>query len=91
MCPAPGLVCLPGLGTRLAGEIGASLPSGACVLASTVPEAVARASELMGLMGDGGVVLFSPAAPTPVVEGSYVQRGALFNEAVRDMVGAARS
>jgi UDP-N-acetylmuramoylalanine--D-glutamate ligase len=35
------------------------------------------------------VVLFSPAAPTPLVEGSYVQRGASFDAAVAKVIGAS--
>jgi UDP-N-acetylmuramoylalanine--D-glutamate ligase len=87
MTPPPVIVDLPGLGARLVSELSAVDANVVCASASTVHDAVSRASELAGV---GGVVLFSPAAPTPNVEGSYVQRGAAFDEAVAAL-GRSRS
>jgi UDP-N-acetylmuramoyl-L-alanine---L-glutamate ligase len=79
MSPPPFLVTLPGLGPRVVEELADSGAEVQSARASTVAEAVGRAREAMG---EEGVVLFSPGAPTPLVEGSYVQRGAAFAEAV---------
>jgi len=81
------VVSLPDLGSRLSGELAASGSPISCVPAPTVHEAVLLAE---ALIGDEGVVLFSPAAPTPRVEGTYVQRGKAFNEAV-EQVGASNA
>jgi UDP-N-acetylmuramoylalanine--D-glutamate ligase len=81
MCPPPTIVNLSDLGARLSHELAASRSRVTCVPASTLHEAVFQASTLV----DEGVVLFSPAAPTPRVEGTYVQRGAAFNEAVAEL------
>jgi len=86
MRPRPVVVCLPDLGERLRVELASSGPEVTCVRAPTVHEAVLQASTLLG---EEGVLLFSPAAPTPRVEGTYVQRGAAFNEAVSEL-GASR-
>jgi UDP-N-acetylmuramoyl-L-alanine---L-glutamate ligase len=77
--PPPFLVTLPGLGPRVVEELRDSGTEVQSAAASTVAEAVGLARETIS--GEG-VVLFSPAAPTPLVEGSYVQRGAAFAEAV---------
>jgi UDP-N-acetylmuramoylalanine--D-glutamate ligase len=77
--PMPVLVTLPDVGLRIEHELASSGAETTCVHAATLEEAVDRATELVG---DEGVVLFAPAAPTPLVEGSYVQRGAVFNKAV---------
>jgi UDP-N-acetylmuramoyl-L-alanine---L-glutamate ligase len=79
MSPPPSLVTLPGLGPRVVEELSDSGTEVRSAAASTVGEAVDLAREAIG---EEGVVLFSPAAPTPVVEGNYVQRGAAFAEAV---------
>ena len=79
------IVYLPDLGERLRVELAASGSHVTCVRVPTVREAVFQASTLLG---DEGVVLFSPAAPTPHVEGTYVQRGAAFNEAVAELGGS---
>jgi UDP-N-acetylmuramoyl-L-alanine---L-glutamate ligase len=79
MSPRPFLVTLPGLGHRVVEGLFDSGFEVGSAAASTVAEAVAVARQAVG---DEGVVLFSPAAPTPLVEGSYVQRGAAFAEAV---------
>lgn len=55
------------------------------VPARTVPEAVERAAALL----DGrGVVLFSPAAPTPEQQGTYLDRSAAFTAAASAYVTA---
>jgi UDP-N-acetylmuramoyl-L-alanine---L-glutamate ligase len=77
--PQLSLVTLPGMGARLSRELAASGVQLPCESATTMQEAVGRAAELVG--GEG-VVLFSPAAPTPEVEGTYLQRGAAFDDAV---------
>lgn len=83
--PPPAIVCLPDLGERLSVELASSGSRVTCVGAPTVRDAVLQAR---ALLGDEGVVLFSPAAPTPHVEGTYVQRGASFNEAVAELGGS---
>lgn len=87
MRPPPILVSLPGVGTRLSEELHRCTSELLSKDAQTVQEAVKIASSLIrGSEPDGeAVVLFSPAAPTPFSEGSYVQRGALFNQAVSDL------
>jgi UDP-N-acetylmuramoylalanine--D-glutamate ligase len=85
LSPPPRVVSLPGLGDRLSGELTASGYPISCVAAPGVHEAVQLARTLIGAQG---VVLFSPAAPTPRVEGTYVQRGKAFNEAVAE-IGAS--
>jgi UDP-N-acetylmuramoyl-L-alanine---L-glutamate ligase len=79
MSPPPSLVTLPGLGPRVVEELFDSGTEMQSAPAATMAEAVDLARQAIG---EGGVVLFSPAAPTPLVEGSYVQRGAAFAEAV---------
>ncbi|HUC36063.1 MAG TPA: UDP-N-acetylmuramoyl-L-alanine--D-glutamate ligase [Acidimicrobiales bacterium] len=83
--PVPSIVYLPDLGDRLCREISASGSSVECRPAPSVDEAARIAS---GILGEEGVVLFSPAAPTPIVEGTYVQRGAAFNRAVAELVSS---
>lgn len=85
--PIPVVVNLPDLGERLRAELAMAGSSVRCVAEPSVHEAVLRAKELLG---EEGVVLFSPAAPTPVVEGTYVQRGAAFNAAVRELAEGPR-
>ncbi len=81
--PQPVLVSLPGVGSLLAEGLQHCSPRVLVRDAQTVHEAVKLATSLVGEWDDA-VVLFSPAAPTPLSEGSYVQRGALFNKAVSD-------
>ena len=87
LSPPPRVVSLPSLGARLSGELIASGSPISCVSAPGVHEAVQLAR---ALIGEEGVVLFSPAAPTPRVEGTYVERGKAFNEAVAE-IGASDS
>jgi len=49
-------------------------------------DAVRRAAKLTP---SGGVVLFSPAAPSPVEYGTYERRSAAFAAAVRELVPRA--
>lgn len=60
---------------RFATTVGAGVQ---VVTARTVPEAVERA---VALLDGRGVVLFSPAAPTPEHEGTYLDRSAAFTAA----------
>ena len=89
MRPAPSVVSLPGLGARISSELQSSGQRIVCEHALDVAEAVVKARALLSDAG-AGVVLFSPAAPTPTSEGSYLQRGAAFNAAVREIVDSAR-
>jgi len=86
MSPPPSIVALPDLGERLSRELVVAGASFESAHAPSVGEAVFVATEMVG---SDGVVLFSPAAPTPEVEGTYVQRGAAFNEAVAQMKSSA--
>lgn len=66
-------VALPDTGAELAARIGVE-----AVPADSVADAVARGLEL--LAGEG-ILLFSPAAPTPAEIGTWVQRSAQFRDA----------
>lgn len=68
-------IALPDTGRALAQRCGLDLAAEA----ADVTEAVARAE---ALAGPGGVVLFSPAAPTPAGTGNWSTRSAAFNQAV---------
>lgn len=82
------VVTLGPAGDRLAGELALAASKGATVprvvRACTVEEAVRQA---VRLVGRDGVVLFSPGAPTPSEEGTYVDRSAAFAAAVHRVVG----
>ncbi len=77
--PRPGVVLIPPDAERLAGVLAArSAESGGhlpVVLAADVASAVRAA---MTMTPDGGVVLFSPAAPTPEGEGGFRARSTAF-------------
>lgn len=73
--PPASVVVLDEAGARLAAELGPGAP---CRAAASVGEAVRLA---VAALGGPGVVLFSPGAPTPPAQGSYVQRSAAFAEA----------
>jgi len=103
MRPAPAVIALGPAGARLATEIAAANGSaltpgspsdagraGPVVVeaAAGIPEAVQRA---VTLLEGSGVVLFSPAAPTPAHEGTYLDRSALFAAAAVTAVDALRS
>jgi len=86
------VVLLGEAGERLSSELTAISSEVTVVRAHTVSEAVelaVRALEsCVNMQGtDGRVVLFSPAAPTPSSEGTYVERSAEFRHAVRHHVG----
>lgn len=70
--PPPAVVTLGDAGARLASELAGSVR---CQAAPSVEAAVRRA---VALLAGPGVVLLSPAAPTPPAEGTYVQRSARF-------------
>jgi UDP-N-acetylmuramoylalanine--D-glutamate ligase len=78
--PPAAVVVLPPGADRLAGLLGdtGSSPVAAVVTAEDVPAAVDLAT---GLTPDGGVVLFSPGAPTPEGEGGYRARSRQFADA----------
>jgi UDP-N-acetylmuramoylalanine--D-glutamate ligase len=81
--PVPSVVVLGDAGRRLARELDGAVPVAA---ADSVEEAVVRAA---GLLGGPGVVLLSPAAPTPADAGTYRDRSAAFARAAAAL--AARS
>jgi UDP-N-acetylmuramoylalanine--D-glutamate ligase len=80
--PTPGVVLLPPGSERLvrmlaerSAEAGTTVP---VAVAGDVADAVGAA---VGMTAPGGVVLFSPAAPTPAGEGGYGTRSRQFVEA----------
>jgi UDP-N-acetylmuramoylalanine-D-glutamate ligase len=66
------------------GRIVAALPGVPVERTEDVADAVRRAAKLTP---SGGVVLFSPAAPSPAEYGSYERRSAAFAAAVRELSG----
>jgi UDP-N-acetylmuramoylalanine--D-glutamate ligase len=82
--PAPRVIVLPPDPERLAGPLeqaaaGPGARSGMAVeVATGLDDAVRRAR---AATPPGGVVLFSPAAPTPGGQGGYAARGRQFAEA----------
>lgn len=89
--PVPRVIVLPPEPGRLADALQASSDrSGSDVpveVAVDLADAVARARRGTA---DGGVVLFSPAAPTPVGEGGYASRSRQFADAA-GLAGDERS
>lgn len=77
----PRAVVLPDNGDRIARECGIPIVSGA----DSVTEAV---TEAVGAARSDGVVLFSPAAPTPEGSGNWETRSAEFREALRVIIAA---
>jgi len=74
--PPAAVVVLGPMGARLAAELAAEPTATVrCQAATSVADAVERA---VALVGSGGVVLFSPGAPTPPAEGTYADRSAAF-------------
>jgi UDP-N-acetylmuramoylalanine--D-glutamate ligase len=71
--PVPRVVVLPPMPDRLIGALGGT-PS----VAADIEEAVRMATSVTP---PGGVVIFSPAAPTPDGEGGYKERSRQFVEA----------
>jgi UDP-N-acetylmuramoyl-L-alanine---L-glutamate ligase len=91
-CPSiRGLIAMGPLGQRLADEVAASGLTGVTtrqmwVTDDNVARAVAQARDLSG---DGDIVLFSPAAPTTPDVGTYLERSALFRDAVAQLPARA--
>ena len=80
--PAPGVVVLPPDAERLVSALAARGPSGRPAPRTVVAVDLAGAVEAaVAMTAAGGVVLFSPAAPTPEGEGGYGNRSRLFGEA----------
>ncbi len=67
------------------GRIAAALPGVSVERTDDVADAVRLAAKLAR---PGGVVLFSPAAPSPAEYGSYERRSAAFTAAVRELAAA---
>ncbi len=86
------VVFLDEAGERLRRELQPLPGEVACMGARDVSEAVELAVDALNRpegaagAGRGGVVLFSPAAPTPPSMGTYVERSAEFRRAVRQHV-----
>jgi UDP-N-acetylmuramoylalanine--D-glutamate ligase len=77
------LVFLGDAGVKLDRQLDSMSSAVGRLAARTVEEAVFLAADAL----DGpGVVLFSPGAPTPAVEGTYLDRSARFKRAVREYV-----
>lgn len=81
------LVCIGDAGERLAGELTAMSSTVRCLSARTVGEAVDAA--VRSLEGGEGVVLLSPAAPTPSTQGTYLDRSDEFRRAVERFTGSS--
>lgn len=81
--PRPFLVLLGDAGDALAAALGNVDPRFESVHASTLETAVKVAREAITPVCRGGsaVMLFSPGAPTPKAEGSYLDRSERFREA----------
>lgn len=84
MEPEPALVSVGAVGERVSDGLGERKPGFRSARASRMDEAVRLSASLVG---KGGVVLFSPASPTPREEGSYVQRSDAFVAAVSGLFG----
>jgi UDP-N-acetylmuramoylalanine-D-glutamate ligase len=80
------LVHLGDSGKRLAGELASMKSTVPCLCARTIGEAVELAAR--ALDGADGVVLLSPAAPTPSSQGTYVDRSEQFRLAVEQYTGS---
>jgi UDP-N-acetylmuramoylalanine--D-glutamate ligase len=78
------LVHLGDAGRRLVDELEAISSQVPRLSAKDMAQAVTLAATAVS--GTGGVVLFSPGAPTPPSEGTYVERGAEFRRAVELVV-----
>jgi UDP-N-acetylmuramoyl-L-alanine---L-glutamate ligase len=80
------LVHLGDAGERLASELSSIGSNVRCISARNVGEAVEIAAG--ALDGAQGVVLLSPAAPTPASQGTYVDRSEQFRVAVEQYTGS---
>ncbi len=79
------LVFLGDAGAKLDRELTSMSSAIQRLSADTLEEAVAVAADAL----DGpGVVLFSPGAPTPALEGTYLDRSARFKRAVKEYLAA---
>lgn len=76
--PAPAVLGLDDFGARLVQQLQARGHRGPLAVAQSMNDAVDKSLDHL----DGtGVVLFSPAAPTPAGQGSYLDRSAAFERA----------
>lgn len=81
--PPPTVLFVGEAGAAIAEALGRLTPPPPVIAAGGLEEAVALASRVAG----AEVVLFSPAAPTPQAEGSYLDRGRRFREALAAVGG----
>ena len=94
--PVPGVVVLPPEAERLVGALTAdaadpSGPAAPAPLRTTVVADLAEAvSAAVAMTAQGGVVLFSPAAPTPDGEGGYGERSRQFVAATGQLSRSSR-
>ncbi len=80
--PVPGVVVVPPDAERLISALAARGPSASPIPPPVVVADLAAAVDAaVAMTAAGGVVLFSPAAPTPGGEGDYGTRSRLFVEA----------
>lgn len=82
--PPSAVVGLGDFGARLVAELRTSGHGGQLETATTIGDAVSKA---VAHLGGAGVVLFSPAAPTPPEEGTYQDRREGFARAVLSLGG----
>jgi UDP-N-acetylmuramoylalanine-D-glutamate ligase len=75
-------------GAKLDRELTSMSSSVTRLAARSVDEAVAVAADALA---GPGVVLFSPGAPTPAEEGTYLDRSARFKRAVREYIAREES
>jgi UDP-N-acetylmuramoylalanine--D-glutamate ligase len=80
------LLHLGDAGDRMAAELATMGSSVRCLSAGSVAEAVESAVRSLG--GGDGVVLLSPAAPTPASLGTYMDRSTEFKRAVERVTGS---
>jgi UDP-N-acetylmuramoyl-L-alanine---L-glutamate ligase len=83
MCPSiRALIAMGPLGQRLADELSAMNAMPAIATLVTDDDVDAAVTHAFGLSQPGDTVLFSPAAPTTPEVGTYLERSALFRDAV---------
>ncbi len=77
--PTPGVVVLPPGSERLVEALTAqTTESGATLVVAVATDVAAAVDAAVAMTAPGGVVLFSPAAPTPDGEGGYTARSRQF-------------
>jgi UDP-N-acetylmuramoylalanine--D-glutamate ligase len=76
--PVPGVVLLPPEAERLAGALAAGETGGAFLSVAVVADLAEAVDAAVAMTAPGGVVLFSPAAPTPAGEGGFGARSRQF-------------